>query len=502
VSQDHPETRRVSDGEELLTAMFRLLQVVKIHQANNKLFMDNVASFRQTLNKLWANGRPVECALLRGRFYLNDERIVYSAAMWNTADKIADFFQDRRISGLKFSPAQGVADESIVSLMDILNRAKREPSPYEWLVENLTGELAWVKAKKDEDQEKQEKDGRPVAAGGLGHVSPELADEARRAYSQALTVLRAAYKRLQDKRKIGLQKAKRAVQELIDVLFADEAAFLALSTIRNGTDSLFTHSVNTAVLAIGLGYRLRLNRGALEQLGLAGLFHDIGKVGAPLQVASVAGRLDGKELALAKSHVLASLFHIIQFNATFALKLAMIVPTTEHHQGLDGSGYPQNKNPQKISLFGRILAIVDQYVAMTSARPWRPEMTPFEALKVILDKATKDLDPLLVKLFVNMVGPWPVGSLLALNTRELALSKITPTNREDGYPMAMLLNVGQDGQLPTPGEIVDLGEKNSDGSLRRRVLNCFHPSQYGLQPVDYLLGPPSAAETSHSLYPS
>jgi HD-GYP domain-containing protein (c-di-GMP phosphodiesterase class II) len=478
--------------------MFRLLQVVKIHQANNKLFAENVEAFCQALGKLWAGGRPADLALLRDRFYLNDERIVYSAAMWGTAGKIADFFRERGISGLKFSPREGISGEAVVRLMDILNRAKREPEPYEWIAGNLAGELAWVEAKKGDDQKTRSQDGQAAAAGALAGVSQELAEEARRAYSQALTVLRDAYRRLKDRRNIGLQKAKRAVQELIDVLFADEATFLALSTVRDGTDSLFTHSVNTAILAIGLGYRLRLNRGALEQLGLAGLFHDIGKAGAPLRVASAASRLEGKELALAKSHVLASLFHIIQFNATFSLKLALIAPTNEHHQGLDGSGYPQAKNPQRISLFGRILAIVDQYVAMTSARPWRPEMTPFQALKVLLGKATKDLDPLLVKLFVNLVGPWPVGSLLALDTRELALSKITLPGQGEGYPLALLLTVGPGQAPPVPGEIVDLGEKNPDGSLKRRVLNCFHPSQFGLQPVDYLLGPPSAAETRHS----
>ncbi|MDR2141725.1 MAG: HD domain-containing protein [Deltaproteobacteria bacterium] len=489
------EKKTISEGEELLTAMFRLLQVVKIHQANNKLFMDNIESFRAALKRLWAKGRPAEFALYRGRFYLNDERIIYSAAMWNTVIKISEFFQERDINGLKLFPNEEVSDTTIVRLMDVLNRSKREKEPYQWLAENLIEDLAWAQVTQEKDH-----DSVLMASGEGGgdgpqgrqaltrtNLSPELVNQAKRAYSQALTVTRNIYSRLGEKKKIGVQKAKRAIQELIDILFEDEIVFLALSTIRDGTDALFTHSVNTAILAIGVGHRLRLSRAALEQLGLASLFHDIGMAGAPLRVANIPGRLEGKDRALAQSHVLASLYHIVRLNATFTLKLAMLNPTNEHHQGLDGSGYPRNDNPQAISLFGRILAIADQYVAMTSARPWRSEMSPFEALMVLLDKSANQLDHLLVKVFINFVGPWPVGSLLALSSRELALAKHTPPDSEEGWPLAQLLLLGE-GETPTLGEVIDLGEKDASGELKRRVVNCFHPSHYGVQPVDFLLG--------------
>ncbi|MDR0550002.1 MAG: HD domain-containing protein [Deltaproteobacteria bacterium] len=488
------DKKPISDGEELLTSMFRLLQVVKIHQANNKLFVDNIEAFRVALKKLWLNGQPAEFILFRGRFYLNDQRIVYSAAMWNTVIKISEFFQERQIDGLKFFPYQDASDQTIVRLMDVLNRAKKEKSPYEWLAENLTADLAWVQATRERDHEKSVQNDQSPSDGpdgpeGVGrvNVSQELAIQARKAYSLALTVLRRSFNRLREKKKIGAQKAKRAVQELIDVLFSDESVFLALSTIRDGDDSLFTHSINTTILAIGLGHRLKLNRSALEQLGLAALFHDLGKAGAPLKAASAPERLGGRDLALAQSHVLNSLYHVIRLNATFPLKLALVGPTIEHHQSLDGSGYPKSKNPKNISLNGRILAIVDQYVAMTSSRPWRPELTPFEAIMVLLDKSATELDPILVKSFINLVGPWPVGSLLALNTKELAITKITPPDSEEGWPLAVLVSLGPD-QRPIAGEVVNLGEKTPDGRLKRQILDCFHPSRFGIQPVDCLLG--------------
>jgi hypothetical protein len=99
----------------------------------------------------------------------------------------------------------------------------------------------------------------------------------------------------------------------------------------------------------------------------------------------------------------------------------------------------------------------------------------------------------LIKVFINLVGPWPVGSLLALDTRELALSKTTPPESEDGFPLAVLLTLDER-QLPTPGETVDLGEKNANGQLKRKIVDCFHPSQFGFQPVDCLLGPPSGTD--------
>jgi HD-GYP domain-containing protein (c-di-GMP phosphodiesterase class II) len=499
------EKKPISEGEELLTSLFRLLQVVKIHQANNILFADNVDSFRLALKKLWIRGRPAEFVLYRGRFYLNDERIVYSAAMWNTVIKISEFFQDRGINGLKFFPHEEVTDNTIVRLMDVLNRAKREKDPYQWLADSLVEDLAWTQATREQDTEKSIQGGQGQSGGVDGlqavirtNLPPETIAQAKRAYAQALAIIRNAYKRLKEKKTIGVQKAKRAIQELIDVLFEDEAAFLALSTIRDGVDSLFTHSTNTAILAIGLGHRLGLNRASLEHLGLAGLFHDLGKAGAPLRVAKVPDRLQGQDLATAQSHVLASLYHVVRLNATYPMKLAIIPPTAEHHQTLDGGGYPKPKNPRAISLFGRILAIVDQYVAMTSTRPWREALSPFEALMALLDKSAKELDPLLVKVFINLVGPWPVGSLLALDTRELALAKATPPDEEEGWPMAVLFTIGPD-QKPVPGEIVHLGEKNAAGDLKRRIIDCFHPSQFGVQPVDCLLGGEESADLGQAL---
>ncbi|MDR1084809.1 MAG: HD domain-containing protein [Deltaproteobacteria bacterium] len=485
------DKKSVSDGEELLVAMFRLLQVVKIHQSNNKLFPENVEYFRSALQKLWTGGRVAEFALFRGRFYLNDERIVYSASMWNTVIKITEFFQEREINGLKFFPIASPTDSTIIRLMDVLNRAKRESEPYKWLTENLTEDLDWVKVTCEGDESALGSGDDGGSAQGRQAVvrtnlAQELGQAARRTYSQALTVMRNILQRLEEKKKIGVQKAKRSVQELTDILFEDEAAFLALSTVRDGCDAIFTHSVNTAILSIGLGYRLGVGREGLEQLGLAGLVHDIGKIGAPSRVASHPGRLEGQRLAQAQSHVLGSLYQIVRLNATYALKLALLRSTQEHHLGMDGTGYPRRKGQMPLSLHGRILALTDQYVAMTSARPWRSEMSPFDALMNLLDQAGTKLDPAVVKAFINFLGPWPVGSLLVLDTRELAISKYTPPDSPEGWPVVRLLVMGAD-NVPKKGEEVDLGEKNPDGSQKRKVISCLHPSLYGIQPVDFLL---------------
>jgi HD-GYP domain-containing protein (c-di-GMP phosphodiesterase class II) len=448
------------------------------------------------LNDLWAEGKVGSFTLHRNRFFLNDQRIIYSPTMWAASAKIVEFFQERGFNSLKFaSPDEELSDGVIVKLMDVFNRAKREADPCAWLKETLADDLGWVSVGYEEDKKissDSNAQAKEIAGGKMtvvrGAASRELCLAARRTYGQALTVLKAMAARIAAGKAAGIQKAKRVVQELIDILFEDQAIFLALSTIRDREDQLFTHSANVAILSIGMGARLGLSRSSLEQLALCGLFHDLGKIGAAGEVASRPERLSGETLAKAQGHSLSSVFNILRLTASHGLKASMLRPTGEHHMGLDRSGYPHTDSDQPISLFGRILAAADQYDAMTSFRPWRPApLEPREALMKLMEGAGSRLDPIILKVLVNLLGPWPVGSLLILDTKELAISSFTPPDAPAALPMARLL-VPSGPKSLTGGAIADLSESSpATGKLVRNIVSAIHPGSLGIQPVDYLI---------------
>ncbi|MDR2353719.1 MAG: HD domain-containing protein [Deltaproteobacteria bacterium] len=483
--------KKVSKGEKLLHAMFRLLQVVKIHQANNKLFSDNVNFFRDVLFELCSLGFSATFTMYRGRFYLNDERIVYSPTMWATSAKMVEYFQARGINGLKFSPVDQLSDDAIVGFMDVFNRATKDPNPSTWLQNKLAENYPWVEVTQDEDKGISEGGSAPdnLQVGRTtilrGGPSKNVSFVAKQTYSQTLTSLRNLVERLNFGKSASVQKTKRAVQELIDLLFENEMVFLALSTIRDRDDQLFTHSVNVCILVLAMGHRLGLNRNTLEQLGLAALFHDLGK--ADVLATQSNDKYQGTQKSQVENHALMSVYNIIRLNASYSLKHFILAPAGEHHMNVDRSGYPKIQGSEEpLSLFGRMLSVADQYNAMTSARPWRPEpYSPHEALVKLMESAGSKLDPVILKVFVNVLGAWPPGSILILDTHEIAIARFTMPSSV--LPLARLLDHNDEGVF-VGGPLIDLSESDPmTGNFFRNVINSIHPATLNIQPVDFLL---------------
>jgi hypothetical protein len=173
--------------------------------------------------------------------------------------------------------------------------------------------------------------------------------------------------------------------------------------------------------------------------------------------------------------------------ASHELKSKIMLGPFEHHLCSDLSGYPKTNFMQQVSLFGRILQIVDVYDAITSPRAYHQDTcSPPEALAYLLEHAGKDFDLTLTKIFVSMMGAYPPGTLLHLGTGEIGLVLDYPKKGGSALPRVILLEEVE-GKVKK-GEVVDLAEKDSEKSLHRRnVLGSFHPDKYGINPADYLL---------------
>jgi HD-GYP domain-containing protein (c-di-GMP phosphodiesterase class II) len=493
--QKKPVKKAVTPGEKLLHNMFRLLQVVKIHQANNKLFSDNVKLFQDVLEEIWHSTTTANFALYRGRFYLNDERIVYTPTMWATSAKMTEYFQARGINGIRFIDKGQLDADSIVGFMDVFNRATKAEQPSLWLAETLKERYPWVEINKEEDKgifvegqgpADQAAPGRQMIVRGSSAQSNSTL--AKQTYSQALTAMRTLIERLTAGKTAGVQKSKRAIEALIDLLYEDEISFLSLSTVRDVEDQLYTLSVNVAILSMCMGKRLGLSRTGLEQLGLSGLFHDLGKAGEVGETAARPEKLEGESLQKVQEHSLLSVLNIIRLIASHGLKHSILAPAGEHHMGLDHSGYPKiGREKEPLSLFGRLLAVADQYDALTSTRPWREAFAPHDALVKLMGDAGTKLDPVIMKVFVNLLGAWPPGSVLLLDTHEAALAHYTPNPSVGARPIAKLLNASDEGEF-SPGETVDLGERdNETGEYLRNIVSTVHASLLNIQPVTFLL---------------
>ncbi len=294
--------------------------------------------------------------------------------------------------------------------------------------------------------------------------------------------------KISSQKRAGIQQAKRIVQNMVDILIEEDTILLSMSTMRDYDDYTYTHSVNVALLSMCLGKRIGLSKIMLERLGIAGMFHDLGKVAIPHDLINKPDKLTEEEFDQVREHPINSVLHILKINAARDLKNKIILAPFEHHLMYDFSGYPRISNKTSISLFGRILTITDIFDAMSSPRIYRPlTFSPDKVVRIMLDESGKRFDPILLKVFINMLGLYPVGTMLLLDTGELCLVMETPEDDELGRPVVIILNRDQEGKY-SKGDVVNLAEQDpQSGVFCRNIIESFHPSIYGIQPTDFLI---------------
>jgi len=243
-----------------------------------------------------------------------------------------------------------------------------------------------------------------------------------------------------------------------------------------------------AILAMTLGKKIGMKRTTLERLGLCGLFHDLGKIEIPKDILNKKGKLDNSEYEEIKKHSMNSAMLILKLKTEKYHKVHLLISPFEHHVRYDHSGYPSIDKRRPISLFGRILTIVDVFDAITSPRIYRPtSMSPDQALGYMLSDSGKYYDPVLLKVFINMLGVYPVGTLLKFDTGEMGLALHANNDRDQTRPIVQLLIQGEDKSYEK-GKVIDLGERNPvTGTYKRTIVQSLHPTTLGIQPAHYIL---------------
>ena len=246
--------------------------------------------------------------------------------------------------------------------------------------------------------------------------------------------------------------------------------------------------MNVAVLSLCLGNRIGLSKNSLEHLGICGLFHDLGKVDIPREILTKPGRLTEGEWTEMRRHPLASVRQILRLRASHGVKSKILLAPFEHHVKYNLSGYPKVDLKKDVSLFGRILQIADVYDAITSIRAYRDHaLSPDQAVSLMMEGSGTDFDPILLKVFAIMMGTYPVGSLLELDTGEIGVVLDYPMQTGGSLPRVILLEKDEQGVL-NRGEVVSLAEKDSaTGAQQRNIVKSLNPASYGIQPSTFIL---------------
>jgi HD-GYP domain-containing protein (c-di-GMP phosphodiesterase class II) len=472
-----PETKRSQLGEKTLRSFHKLLQTSKIHDINNELLIKCIKNFSDTLGAWWHEDDNVTIKVSHGRFLVQDEKLYYQRENLKLIKEMYNFFESRKLSGICFhSDLKDYSSENVLYFARMLNDAADKEDSLSWIINELQRKaFSWVEILQLPNTEPHEQD-------------YDRKEMARKTYAHALTSVKEVAEKINTQNQAGVRKLKRIVQNMVDIVSDDESVLMGMSTMRDYDDYTYTHSVNVAILSLCLGKRISLSRISLSHLAICGLVHDLGKLEIAKEVLNKPGKLTDEEFKEIQTHPIKSVNQIIKLRAPADLKSKILIPPFEHHLKYDLSGYPQVHNKKSVSLFGRILTIADVYDALTSPRIYRPEAnSPDRALEIMLKGSGKDFDPILLKVFINMLGVYPVGTLLKLDTNEFGIVMNSPKNGNPGRPQIVLLRHNGNGKFKK-GNSVDLSEKDpKKGSFKRDIAKSFHPSNFSIQPADFIL---------------
>ena len=257
---------------------------------------------------------------------------------------------------------------------------------------------------------------------------------AKQVYQAAKGVVQQAMEDVRMGGALNMEAVHHVVESMADSILRNLDALTSLSRLKQFDEYTFYHSVNTSLLALSLGRDLGYDRTQLLQLGTGMLLHDIGKTRIPLDLLNKPGRFEAHEFELMKQHVMRGAEVL---SATTGLSDMFLKPTLEHHERVDGTGYPHQRRKADLSEFGLIAAVVDIYDAVTSDRCYHKGKSPHETLQLLYQLGTRGhVDSALVQRFVHIVGVYPVGSCVALNTGEAAI--VTQANRH--FPLKPRVN--------------------------------------------------------------
>jgi putative nucleotidyltransferase with HDIG domain len=308
----------------------------------------------------------------------------------------------------------------------------------------------------------------------------EELSRARKIHSEANQIMRNVMNDVRLGRQVRVEQLDPMVDKMASSILRNSGAILSLSRIKNKDEYTFQHSVGVAALLIAFCRGLGFDEDTLHQAGIGGMVHDVGKMQTPDRILNKPGKLTDDEFTVMRHHVVASreILEITPNISQTALHVA-----AQHHERFDGSGYPNHLKGEEISRIGQMAAIIDVYDAITSDRVYHKGLAPTEALRKLFEWSKFHFNPELVHAFARVVGIYPVGALVRLESERLA---VVVEQRESNMlqPLVRVIFDARRNHYLKPEE-VDLSRPLGKGGADR-IVGHEPPEKWQIDPMIFL----------------
>lgn len=213
-----------------------------------------------------------------------------------------------------------------------------------------------------------------------------------------------------------IDTAANVTSSLVSSIMENEAVALNIDALKFSDEYTFQHSVDVATIAMLIAKNSNMSEAEIQKIGLAGLLHDMGKSKIPNEILNKAGKLTEEEFTIMKNHSLYG-YQILQEKGSIPQEVLLGV--LQHHEKLNGRGYPMGVTADKISPYAKILSIADIYDALVTERPYKKGFSQQDAIEMIM-AMTDELDITFMRNFLGIVILYPVNSIVTLSNGEKA----------------------------------------------------------------------------------
>jgi HD-GYP domain-containing protein (c-di-GMP phosphodiesterase class II) len=461
-------------GRDLLSALAASLRALQLYPLENQVVVNALAELDAVAGGIFPLEQEISIRYVGDFFFINDVRLRVDLATYATFGTVGRALHRHGIG--HFDVFRGAQRAEWIAFLSLLLGEPSPDAPFDAFADRL------------------ERSAVLHVAVGPNRESDVVDDDesrrqAKRTYAQSVAVAREVMTGLRMGKGVSLRPVKRAVQSIVDQVLSNETSIVGLTTLRDYDEYTFTHCVNVCIFSVALGKKLGFDKHQLYELGLGALLHDIGKIRMPHELVNKSGPLTPEEFRLMQEHPTEGVLAMFGMRGFAELPLRAMLMAYEHHMKTDQTGYPRSVRPRTPTLFSRIVAVADGFDAATSkrsyqAQPWPPD----QVLREMRDNPARGFDPLVVKAFISMTGIYPVGSVVILDTFEMAVVSARNPRAELFHQPVVKVIYDSMGLPVDPPRTVDLSETDpATGQPLRTIIKTTDPEKYGINVGDYFV---------------
>jgi HD-GYP domain-containing protein (c-di-GMP phosphodiesterase class II) len=464
-------------GQSVLGGLYSALQALKLFPLGNRTVQKALNDLHRAVGKVLDREEELELALVGDFLFINDARIRLDLSTYAAFALVSSALHRHQVGTVQVR--RGVeADEWPPFLSLLLQSPADAETAYDVFVQRLAASpVRNIDVGPERERDHRDRDDQ---------ISKEAA---KQAYFQTVAVAKQVLNDVRLGKSVNGRRVKRAVQSIVDQVLNNETSILSMTALREYDDYTFTHCVNVCIFSVVLGQKLGLSKLQLYELGLGALFHDLGKMRVDPTITNKPSRLTAEEMLEMQQHPTEGLLALFDMHGFGEVPFRAMLMAYEHHMKRDLTGYPQNQRVRKPTLFSRIVAVADGFDAATSLRVYNDEAErPEDVLREMRDNPARGYDPVLVKALINVTGIYPVGTLVVLDTHELAV--VIAANPDPAHFHEPLVKVIYDdrGMAMTEPLVVNLASTGEVvGGRSRRIIKTTRPDRYGLDIGAYFL---------------